>query len=168
MLHTANRLKIGDSAFWGRVLGVIFAIVAVGLIGFGSMNWLTNGDFECGSIWATFLVGAMFLVGGLIVFVAAQTTTHDFDRQRGKLSIERQSFFRHRERREYDLANIADAILEENTHRDNEDDSTTVTYRAVYLLKSGEPVPWTQYFTGTRRDKETCVEAVREFLRKSI
>ena len=162
-LHTPTHLKIRDSGIWGRLLGVILLLSGGGMSYLGWQNWLAGGALGRGPEWVPFFVGALFLAAGFAILFVARTTTHYFDRQRGKVTVEARSL-RGALRREYNLADVADVVLEEHTSRSSEEDAQTVTYRVVYVLRTGERVPWTPYFTGTRKDKEACVEAVRDFL----
>lgn len=60
---------------------------------------------------------------------------------------------------QYRLADLSDVVLERSSNR-NDDGDVTWTYRIIYMFHTGGQVPWTPYFTGTRKDKETCVFAV--------
>ena len=137
--HSAeNQLEVYASAFWSRVLAVIF-FLAGGAIGYlGWTNWVAGGTLGDGPMWVPLVVGSMFIVAAALVFVAGQSTIHRFDRQQGTVTVKAHSPLR-ASQQQYALSELSDVVIEENTSQ-SEDDTKTTAYRIVYLLKNGERV----------------------------
>lgn len=160
---TEKQLEVYDSAFWSRVLAIIFFLAGSAIGYLGWINWVAGGTLGDGPMWVPLFVGAMFIFGAGLVFAVGQSTIHRFDLQQGIVTVKARSLLR-ASQRQYSLSELADVVVEESISQ-NDDDTKTTAYRVAYLLRSGERICWTPYYTGTLKDKQECVNAVRQFLK---
>ena len=106
--------------------------------------------------WLFVIVGTIFALYGLKIFLFGQTRMHRFERWRGVLTIDSKGLFRSR-RRELPLDSIADIVLEEIRGRGGP------SYYIHYVTATGERIKWSDYYEAQANTLE-CYHAAREFL----
>jgi hypothetical protein len=150
--HTDSVLEIEDRpvALWA--MGGVFALAGAAVFALGGF---ADGSLAAASAGLLFMgVGS-----GLVVGVAHRR--HRLDQRAGTLTIEirTQSAVTLEER---SLGDVTDVVVEAMHSNRN---GRSGTYRLAYVFADGARLPWTSYYSGTRRDKDACARLVREFLR---
>lgn len=107
--------------------------------------------------WLFVIVGAIFALYGLKIFLFGRTRTHRFERWRGMLAIDSKGLWR-LDRRELPLDRIADVVLEEIRGRGGP------SYYIYYVTADGERINWSHYYHGSKKNTLECFQAAREFL----
>lgn len=160
-LSAENELEVYDSAFWSRVMAIIFFLSGSGMGYLGWRNWIANGTLGEGPMWVPLFVSAMFIFAAGLIFVVGQTTTHRFDRRRGTVTVKARSLLR-ASQKQYSLLELSDVVIEESVSR-SDDDTKTTTYRVAYVLRNGERVSWTPYYTGNLKGQAAVRECIEKF-----
>ena len=106
--------------------------------------------------WLFVIVGTVFALFGLKIFLFNRTRTHRFERWRGMLTIDSKGLLRS-DRRELPLDSIADVVLEELRGRGGP------SFYIHYVTADGERIAWSRYYEGKANTLE-CFHAAREFL----
>jgi|SRR3990172_4530594 len=107
--------------------------------------------------WLFVIVGTIFALYGLKIFLFDQTRTHQFERWRGMLAIDSKGLFR-LDRRELPLDHIADVVIEEIRGRG------APSYYIYYVTAAGERIKWSDFYDGSKDNTFECFQAAREFL----
>jgi hypothetical protein len=88
--------------------------------------------------WLFVIVGTIFALFGLKMFLFGRTRTHGFERWRGMLAIDSKGLLRS-DRRELPLDRIADVVIEEIRGRGGP------SYYIHYVTATGERIKWSDY-----------------------
>jgi len=107
--------------------------------------------------WLFVIVGTVFALFGLKIFLFNRTRTHRFERWRGMLAIDSKGLFR-LDRRELPLDHIADVVIEEIRGRG------APSYYIYYVTAEGERIKWSDFYDGSKENTFECFQAAREFL----
>ena len=107
--------------------------------------------------WLFVIVGTVFALFGLKIFLFNRTRTHRFERWRGMLAIDSKGLFR-LDRRELPLDHIADVVIEEIRGRG------APSYYIYYVTAEGERIKWSDFYDGSKENTLECFQAAREFL----
>jgi len=116
----------------------------------GIIGW-TNEE------WVLVVVGAVFALLGIKIFLFSRTRTHRFERWRGTLAIDSKGLWGSK-RRELPLDRIADVVLEEIRGRGGP------SYYIYYVTTEGERIAWSDFYGGSKQNTLECFQAAREFL----
>jgi hypothetical protein len=87
----------------------------------------------------------------------------DFDKSMGQLRLTRNGLLGHEEH-QYRLQDIIQAQLQRSSGGSGRRGRNQATYRVAIVLRSGESVPLTSYYSSGRSDKQRTVEQLRQFL----
>jgi len=107
--------------------------------------------------WLFVIVGTVFALFGLKIFLFNRTRTHRFERWRGMLAIDSKGLWGSK-RRELPLDRIADVVLEEIRGRGGP------SYYIHYVTTEGERIAWSDFYGGSKQNTLECFQAAREFL----
>ena len=107
--------------------------------------------------WLFVIVGTVFALFGLKIFLFNRTRTHRFERWRGMLAIDSKGLLRS-DRRELPLDRIADVVIEEIRGRGGP------SYYIYYVTAEGERIKWSDFYDGSKENALECFQAAREFL----
>ena len=112
--HTDQRLVSQDKNYRTLAIGIIVALIGIGL--------LIGGGFIGGTaMWIMLGVGALGLIIGLAVILFRASYTYTFDKQAGKLTISTEGIMRGEEQA-HDLENISRIVKWRQVHHDHNDE----------------------------------------------
>jgi hypothetical protein len=134
----------------GAGTAIFFVLLCLGVGAISVIIGWTNEK------WLFVIVGTVFALFGLKIFLFGRTRTHRFERWRGMLAIDSKGLLRS-ERRELPLGRIADVVLEEIRGRGGP------SYYLYYVTADGERIKWSDFYHGKANTLE-CFHAAREFL----
>lgn len=153
-LRTADHLVVEEPA--DNVLGLALAIGGAVAIVVGA---------AIASSMVALLAGIALVAAGLKIALFSESVAHRFDRRRATAEVE-WKVRRAVSRRLLAFSEIAEIELEQISRTGNPGGVRPgPRYRLVYVLTSGERVPWSRFHTSSREDKMACLDAAREFLK---
>jgi|GEM_PF-959205 len=124
-------------------------------------NQLTLTVREDTRFWGLLFFVAFGGGGGLLLL--SKVVVCDFDKSMGQLRLTRNGLLGHEEH-QYRLQDIIQAQLQRSSGGSSRRGRNQATYRVAIVLRSGESVPLTSYYSSGRSDKQRTVEQLRQFL----
>jgi hypothetical protein len=145
--RTPDTLVVEEDAGTKIMIGSFCA----GLGGFAAIVGWTKGQT------LFMIIGTVFVLFGLKIFLFSRTRTHRFERWRGTLAIDSKALWGSK-RRELPLDRIADVVIEEIRGRGRP------SYYIYYVTADGERIKWSDFYDGSKENTLECFNAAREFL----
>ena len=145
--RTQDMLVIEEDAGMAIFMGAI-------CLGVGAISVIIGWTNEK---WLFVIVGTVFALFGLKIFLFNRTRTHRFGRLRGMRAIDSKGLLRSG-RRELPLDRIADVVIEEIRGRGRP------SYYIYYVTAEGERIKWSEFYDGSKENTLECFNAAREFL----
>ncbi len=161
VLQTPNQLVVHDSRWSMVLMGAVFSTLGGGVIW---LKWThPTGWSGNGPLWLVDVIGGVFVVAGVALFVMSADRLYIVDRAAHTVSIVVQRLV-HRQTTLLAFKDIDDVALEESAGMNNASNTRgSPTFRVVFLMKDGSRVPWTPYSSSARISQETCAAAARTF-----
>jgi hypothetical protein len=133
----------------------------------GGVMWLRwshpTGWSGNGGPWVVYVVGSLFVAVGILVLWLSADRRYVVDRGTRTVSMIVQRLV-HRQTTLLPFKDIDDVALEQSAGVSTGSNQTSSpTFRVVFLMKGGSRVPWTPYSTSARESQETSAAAVRAF-----
>jgi hypothetical protein len=108
-----------------------------------------------------FLFGGIFSLVGFSLIVIVSQVTIFLDKRVNKLTIMKHSILLGKKYLIYKLDNI-DNVIVNSSHSSDGD-----TYRIEFIMKSGEVIPLTSYYSSGKSEKDKTAKRIIDFLRVS-
>lgn len=161
VLQTPSQLVVHDGRWTTVLMGAIFSAAG------GGFMWLrwshpTGWSGNAGP-WLVYVVGSAFVAVGILIFWFSADRRYVVDRATHTVSIVVQRLV-HQQITLLPFKDIDDVALEQSAGMSTgSNQSSSPTYRVVFLMKDGSRFPWTPYSTSARESQETSAAAVRAF-----
>jgi Protein of unknown function (DUF3592) len=154
-----GRLVLHESPWGVRAAGVLLAALGASVLLMVVAGGHGGGPAD-GNVWVAYVVGGVFVAGGVAAALTAADYRLEFDAaaatvhmiRRGALGITRA---------EYPFASIRDIGLEVSAM--GRGSRLSGLYRSVFVLRDGTRVPWTGAATGDLGSQARCVARARTF-----
>jgi hypothetical protein len=161
VLQTPSQLVVHDGRWTTVLMGAIFSAMG------GGVMWLRwshpTGWSGNGGAWIVYVVGTAFVAVGILIFWLSADRRYVVDRATRTVTMIVQRLV-HRQITLLPFKDIDDVALEQSAGMSTGSNQTSSpTFRVVFLMKDGSRVPWTPYSTSARESQETSAAAARAF-----